>query len=318
MNDPQNLAQTPDTHGENNDTEFSTAFKNGNMTSISSGTDILEQEHMQRNMEHYGGENCLEENLNFENDTMLRHKFDDMSVNDDKSMSHEDANSNHRQSFGYQDGRGQLYRQSRNGFQHGAQMKGGMPRHMTYHNAPGGFRNNFYPHRGYPVHRGNFQANGGFYNNFNHVGNNHHPGRPVPGDGYSCKICNVAGHWIQDCPNYVPGFKANGRPQQSQEMFPRQPPPGYICKICGVPGHFIKECASYRINQFPIQGPNPMQFKNNYMNGNNEYSDIPPAGYICKICTIPGHWLKNCPDYKPGGFKPNSPNVNWVSSPHAF
>lgn len=27
------------------------------------------------------------------------------------------------------------------------------------------------------------------------------------------------------------------------------------------------------------------------------YSPIPPSGYVCKLCFVPGHWLKNCSYY---------------------
>jgi hypothetical protein len=26
------------------------------------------------------------------------------------------------------------------------------------------------------------------------------------------------------------------------------------------------------------------------------YKSIPPLGYVCKLCKIPGHWIQSCPD----------------------
>lgn len=48
-----------------------------------------------------------------------------------------------------------------------------------------------------------------------------------PPQGYKCKICNVPGHFIQDCPEKVdqpaaPKKSANGAP----------PPDTYVCRLC--------------------------------------------------------------------------------------
>jgi hypothetical protein len=46
-------------------------------------------------------------------------------------------------------------------------------------------------------------------------------------DNYICKICNIPGHLIKDCPNKPP---------------PNTPSSTYICNICHIPGHLIREC----------------------------------------------------------------------------
>jgi len=56
------------------------------------------------------------------------------------------------------------------------------------------------------------------------------PSSSVPPADYVCKICKVAGHWIQNCP-------------KAPET-PKPPPAGYVCKICRVPGHWIQNCPS--------------------------------------------------------------------------
>eukprot|EP00123_Amoebidium_parasiticum_P001421 comp12500_c0_seq1/m.7457 comp12500_c0_seq1/g.7457 ORF comp12500_c0_seq1/g.7457 comp12500_c0_seq1/m.7457 type:complete len:626 (-) comp12500_c0_seq1:152-2029(-) len=58
----------------------------------------------------------------------------------------------------------------------------------------------------------------------------------TPGAGYVCRICNVSGHYIEDCPSAPPpsGHK------RKQSMEP--PPPGYVCRQCQVVGHWISDC----------------------------------------------------------------------------
>jgi len=51
----------------------------------------------------------------------------------------------------------------------------------------------------------------------------------VPPADYVCKLCNVAGHWLDRCPH-----KAE----------PKPPPPSYTCRLCQRPGHWIQLCPS--------------------------------------------------------------------------
>ncbi|KAI9136169.1 CwfJ C-terminus 1-domain-containing protein-like protein [Paraphysoderma sedebokerense] len=51
-----------------------------------------------------------------------------------------------------------------------------------------------------------------------------------PRSDYVCKICNISGHFIQDCP------------QKGQTTSQRGPPDDYVCKSCNEKGHWIREC----------------------------------------------------------------------------
>lgn len=58
-----------------------------------------------------------------------------------------------------------------------------------------------------------------------------------PPETYTCKICNVKGHWIQECPE-----RDDIKPNDAKEGKERSevPPDTYTCKICGVKGHWSK------------------------------------------------------------------------------
>ncbi|TXT04943.1 hypothetical protein VHUM_04026 [Vanrija humicola] len=95
-------------------------------------------------------------------------------------------------------------------------------------------------------------------------------GEGPPPEDYVCKICQVPGHWIQDCP-----VKAQKPAQDSSK-----PPPGYTCNICKSPDHFIRECPQREAER--QRGPKP-----------------PPAGYVCRACGAEGtHYIRECPVVK--------------------
>jgi Protein similar to CwfJ C-terminus 1/Zinc knuckle len=96
--------------------------------------------------------------------------------------------------------------------------------------------------------------------------------RRAPPADYTCRICNVSGHWIQDCPQKV-------------DRDPSKPPDGYVCNICKEPGHFIRECPNKPM------GDNITQQQQQQQNQPN----TPRDGYVCKICNKPGHFIRDCP-----------------------
>ncbi|KAJ1909506.1 hypothetical protein IWQ60_011136 [Tieghemiomyces parasiticus] len=70
--------------------------------------------------------------------------------------------------------------------------------------------------------------------------------RRLPPASYTCKICNVKGHWIQDCP------AKPARPETATNQSPpdgshgpasvKTPPDNYVCKVCLKGGHYIRSC----------------------------------------------------------------------------
>eukprot|EP01135_Chromosphaera_perkinsii_P003202 Nk52_evm9s238 gene=Nk52_evmTU9s238 len=240
------------------------------------------------------------------------------------------TNTNHK--YHHQQGRNYHHMKGRYGNNHGLENYNNNGNNCHRINNNNGANGNFF--------RGGFNNNsnnGGRYgynnnSNYNNSNNNNNrrfqnqgynhdqmdqfgsrTGRAPPGEGYTCKICNSPGHWIQDCPNYMPGYQKNNRFYNNNE--PRVPHQGYICKICNTPGHFLKDCANYRPNN-----NNNGRFKNNTFQGNfqmdnnngmSDFDGLPPPGYMCKICEIPGHWIRDCPDYKHGGFQQHNQQMSY-------
>ncbi|KAF8322867.1 CwfJ C-terminus 1-domain-containing protein-like protein [Cantharellus anzutake] len=57
-----------------------------------------------------------------------------------------------------------------------------------------------------------------------------------PPEGYICRICQSADHYIKDCPEKYATGDTGGR----------KPPPGYICRACGSEAHLIRDCPSMK------------------------------------------------------------------------
>ncbi|KXS16490.1 hypothetical protein M427DRAFT_134102 [Gonapodya prolifera JEL478] len=145
----------------------------------------------------------------------------------------------------------------------------------------------------------------------------------TPPEGYVCKLCFVPGHFMKHCSLYRERPRFEGfRKGYSGDV----PPENYLCKLCFIPGHFMKNCSLYkeRSPQYPtVQANNgPMYRKDGSMgtpppglyspaiqraaqlraagitmqNGvRKPFTTVPPDGYVCKICGVPGHWIQQCP-----------------------
>ena len=120
---------------------------------------------------------------------------------------------------------------------------------------------------------------------------NHHMRRDkptgIPPPGYVCKLCNIEGHFIQECPDS--SGNTFGRHSNSYDKN-GAPPPGYVCNICKVSGHWIEKCPNKDGNnkgsgsRMPVNyrtGPHvPLQFARKI---------------VCRVLSCPErlHW-KSC------------------------
>lgn len=59
-------------------------------------------------------------------------------------------------------------------------------------------------------------------------------------EGYLCNICKIPGHWMENCPLFVPGASGNSK------LFNSKPSDGYLCKLCHTPGHWMENCTKYK------------------------------------------------------------------------
>eukprot|EP00986_Skeletonema_menzelii_P019499 scaffold28231_cov143-Skeletonema_menzelii.AAC.1 len=76
------------------------------------------------------------------------------------------------------------------------------------------------------------------------------------------------------------------------------PPEGYVCRLCNIPGHWIQACptnSNNNNNSGSFHGGG-MQHRNASMEGSSHHHhQIPPEGYVCRLCNVPGHWIQVCP-----------------------
>lgn len=115
-----------------------------------------------------------------------------------------------------------------------------------------------------------------------------------PPDGYLCKLCMVKGHWLRNCELYKERKKANIRafgpfairPQLASRLVPTQP----VTTVSNVRTTLPPDgyvCRKCHVPGHWIQQcPVPKQAP-------------PPETYICKICMIKGHWIYQCPQRIP-------------------
>lgn len=76
----------------------------------------------------------------------------------------------------------------------------------------------------------------------------------LPPGNYVCRLCGVAGHWIEQCqmfqPKHASSAASSGRDcgkrlsgHASFRSIP--PPPGYVCNLCEMPGHWLQQCSRF-------------------------------------------------------------------------
>ncbi|KAI9333336.1 hypothetical protein DFJ73DRAFT_764403 [Zopfochytrium polystomum] len=96
-------------------------------------------------------------------------------------------------------------------------------------------------------------------------------------------------------------------------QFSAVPPPGYVCKLCLVEGHWMKSCMLYREKRREsLPGLHSgtsspysdeayyasIAAKQRLLAGQSrphQPSAVPPEGYVCRKCNVPGHWIQRCP-----------------------
>ena len=96
----------------------------------------------------------------------------------------------------------------------------------------------------------------------------------TPPTSYTCRICNIPGHWIQQCP---------------QSTSKALPPYNYVCNICGIRGHWIQSCPNRRIsnthNRYYNNHKNwgQRQIQNNITIKHNNQSVMDRPQYMYKL-----------------------------------
>lgn len=82
---------------------------------------------------------------------------------------------------------------------------------------------------------------------------------PLPPSNYICRLCNISGHWIDQCAKFQPKLHSNLTrlpPMLGPGPTPNYRPPAYLSK--------------------PV-----------------------PSNYVCNLCQRPGHWIQQCTEFTP-------------------
>lgn len=115
---------------------------------------------------------------------------------------------------------------------------------------------------------GSFSGNGNGNGSFSSIqgGNNR---TLLPPGNYVCRLCNVAGHWIDQCSKFQPKNDINNSTGDNMLITTPVLP--------------------------PMLGPGPTP---NYRPP--AYLSKPvPSNYICNLCNRPGHWIQQCTEFTP-------------------
>lgn len=160
----------------------------------------------------------------------------------------------------------------------------------------------------------------------------------VPGKGYVCKRCGIAGHWLEQC--------SAEKPPHDQKRPPVPPPESkYMCKLCQVPGHWIDRCPQKRsaalVGSEPTGTGNADGSSGDGGGGGrggagtadacppaqddacppaqdcapsakkSKHGTKPPKGYLCDACHVANdHYLTHCPRY--AEYKAGPPPKNYL------
>ena len=108
----------------------------------------------------------------------------------------------------------------------------------------------------------------------------------LPPGNYVCRLCNVSGHWIDQCSKFQPKHhleesNSNGPfQQQSQSQSESQQQGSH---------HQISTSLPLMLGPGPTPNSRPPAY----------LSKPVPSNYICNLCNRPGHWIQQCTEFTP-------------------
>eukprot|EP01084_Bolivina_argentea_P272388 463752_1 len=100
----------------------------------------------------------------------------------------------------------------------------------------------------------------------------------TPPSSYTCRICNIPGHWIQHCPQKFNKSRNFTRYSNSPSTPPLLPF-NYVCHNCGNRGHWISHCP----NKTQLNGNNTVRYRyqNNITIYHSGMDQTPRTPYVC-------------------------------------
>lgn len=107
----------------------------------------------------------------------------------------------------------------------------------------------------------------------------------LPPGNYVCRLCNIAGHWIDECSKFQPKHLIEGISSES----------GSSSSSLYHHGNHLASSSVSSTSLPPMLGPGPTP---NYRPP--AYLSKPvPSNYICNLCNRPGHWIQQCTEFTP-------------------
>lgn len=117
-------------------------------------------------------------------------------------------------------------------------------------------------------------------------GNNFDSRTLLPPGNYVCRLCNVAGHWIDECSKFQPKL------MNSSDITAAGTMSGNHSNNSNASNN--NTCSS-TVMLPPMLGPGPTA---NYRPP--AYLSKPvPSNYLCNLCNRPGHWIQQCTEFTP-------------------
>ena len=77
------------------------------------------------------------------------------------------------------------------------------------------------------------------------------------------------------------------------------PPLDYVCKLCSKTGHWMEDCHYYRPHTIQLDPESGRAATGMGQARSTGGVPPPPPNYLCRLCSIPGHWIDQCPKFTP-------------------
>lgn len=89
------------------------------------------------------------------------------------------------------------------------------------------------------------------------------------------------------------------RPKRRSKGTKSIPPADYTCKLCGCGGHWMEDCKLFRPHTITLSNDRVSSLGHKCTDDAINNALPPPPNYLCRLCSIPGHWIDQCVRFTP-------------------